>query len=656
MAETNELKGIKKLYGEKFMHLCRELFPTLLEKEGLLTQILTSSFSTNGRTLCQDIEDTEMLEDFKDYIYSKVDVEKNEPEIIIKKSPYELLNDAGYDLYECTSEEEIQSFKKYYSTGEELCTFNGGRLNRCVVFWAVKRNANEIKRENFEHPQREDEYGTSVMGIQFSKEGICTVSIKNRYNHTVNNPDATYGNDLDRIIPGLTQSFAELLSERGLEFCSSNRVSFNLPGYTVAGDGKYYKYNNEVNGIYYCPGNIIIDHGNVIHLEPEKQVLIDCFILDKTNKTIKLYDKNIGDCFVDAFDDIDKIEMKKSEDKQGETIITITQKNSENPITITINKDNQIVGYDNQELKQIGDDFLKNSNGLRRINIPNVKEVGNNICCAGTEIQELYIDSLEKMGNNCFPNCQLTELDVTKLRQMGNRCFTFLYGLYNINFPNLERIGDECFESVGEGTIEINFPRLTTAGDRFLKYPINPNILNILNIERLGDNCLEAIYANLHILSMPKLKKVGDNFLKETHLEELDLPMLEQTGDKFLLVDYHDDVRLKELRLPNLRKIGDRCLGIIMEMDLEEQVDLPNIEQIGDNQQPKKIKEILSAMISYNVDRKNTEQKIITPKKIAQLDQEQQLTTSELSIAEKIIRKVKSIFKREDKNALDKDE
>ena len=31
----NDLKIIKRKYGEKMMHLVRELFPTLLEDEGL---------------------------------------------------------------------------------------------------------------------------------------------------------------------------------------------------------------------------------------------------------------------------------------------------------------------------------------------------------------------------------------------------------------------------------------------------------------------------------------------------------------------------------------------------------------------------------------------------------------------------------------------
>ena len=334
MAESNELKKIKKLYGEKFMHLCRNLFPTILEQEGLLTEILTSSFSTNSRTIYEDIMQNGLEDKFKNYIYNKVDVEKDKPEIIEEKTPYELMEEAGYDLYECT-EEDIQKFKKYYKKGEELCTFKGGRLNRCVVFWAVKKDAKDIKRKDFKNPKREDEYGTSVMGIQFNKTGKCTVSIKNRYNHTVNNPDATYGNDLDKIIPGLEKSFATLLQKKHrLELNSTNIENFHLPGYTVANDGKYYKFNMERNGIYYCPGNIIIENGEPKQLEnPEAQILMDYFILDMKNKTIKLYDdKRDKDGFIDYFENLEetdaKIKIEKNKEK-GTRKITIQKKQDE---------------------------------------------------------------------------------------------------------------------------------------------------------------------------------------------------------------------------------------------------------------------------------------------------------------------------------------
>lgn len=149
----------------------REYFSTILEKEGRLLEILEKSFSKNC-TLSDDINTDELKEQLKDYIYSKIDVEDEEKRTIEEKTPYKLLEEAEYSLYECKTEEEIQKFKKYYAKGEELCTFNGGRLNRCVVFWAIKKDADKIKREDFDKPAREDEYGTSVMGIQFAKTGV----------------------------------------------------------------------------------------------------------------------------------------------------------------------------------------------------------------------------------------------------------------------------------------------------------------------------------------------------------------------------------------------------------------------------------------------------------------------------------------------------
>ena len=43
--ENTDLKNIKKLYGENFMHMCRSLFPSILETEGMLTKIITEKFA-----------------------------------------------------------------------------------------------------------------------------------------------------------------------------------------------------------------------------------------------------------------------------------------------------------------------------------------------------------------------------------------------------------------------------------------------------------------------------------------------------------------------------------------------------------------------------------------------------------------------------------
>ena len=70
---NNDLKIIKKKYGEEMMHLCRDLFPTLLEKEGLLPSLLLHSFH-ESHSLAQDIISEQLEYEFKSYIYQQVDV------------------------------------------------------------------------------------------------------------------------------------------------------------------------------------------------------------------------------------------------------------------------------------------------------------------------------------------------------------------------------------------------------------------------------------------------------------------------------------------------------------------------------------------------------------------------------------------------------
>ena len=52
--ELEDLKYIKKYYGEKMSNLCRSLFPTILEKPGLLYFILTTHFNPS-KYLYEDV-------------------------------------------------------------------------------------------------------------------------------------------------------------------------------------------------------------------------------------------------------------------------------------------------------------------------------------------------------------------------------------------------------------------------------------------------------------------------------------------------------------------------------------------------------------------------------------------------------------------------
>ena len=65
---NEDLKVIKKKYGENMMRLCRDLFPTILEQEGLLSQTMLEHFEPSHE-LYNDIIANDLSVKFKNYIY-----------------------------------------------------------------------------------------------------------------------------------------------------------------------------------------------------------------------------------------------------------------------------------------------------------------------------------------------------------------------------------------------------------------------------------------------------------------------------------------------------------------------------------------------------------------------------------------------------------
>ena len=543
----DDLKVIRKKYGEKMYHFCRESFPTLLEEPGKLSKLLSDNFH-ESHSLFDDIVANEKESEFKNFIYSLVDVENNN-ELVMIKTPEELMSSAGYVLVECYNEGDIQAFRKYYAPGEELCTFKGGRLNRCRVFFAVKKNVSDIKREDFKNPTRQDEYGTSVISIQFTKDGTNTLSIKNRYNHTVNNPDATFSNNLDNIIPGLTESFER---HKGIiqRYKSQN---FEIKGYVRANDGKYYKYNYEINNVYYCPDNIIIDHFNVKKYDKSRYLIIDYFIIDLSNKSISLYDKKLSDSFCDVIKDINKIEIDNIDSGKK---ITILGDNNKSLVIIT-NKDGKIISLKMDEIYVIGDYFLDWNKSLQELYVPNLTEVGDYFLYCNKFLQKFTVQNLTKVGD-CFlfDNASLQELYLPNLTKVGDGFLTGNISLQELYVPNLTEVG-HMFLNYNTSLQELYVPNLTEVGGDFLSENTSLQKFTAPNLTKTGDGFLGS-NTSLQELCVPNLTEVGDWFLYyNTSLQKLYVPNLTKAGDKFL----YSNKSLQELYLPNLTEVGGKFLN-----------------------------------------------------------------------------------------------
>ena len=191
-------------------------------------------------------------------------------EMSVHMDPITLLSKAGYNAYIADTLEKQNAIKKYYARGEELCTFrDNSRFKSYYIINAVRKDVDKIKRSA--HPSRDDKYGTSVISIQILKTGGF-ISIKNRYNHTVQNCDNTLDSNPDNIILGLSDAIKHHFN---VDF-SSQHVP--LPNHYISIHGQICRYNSEVENIYFGEDFYARD-GQIYEIDKNSEIMIGNGIL-----------------------------------------------------------------------------------------------------------------------------------------------------------------------------------------------------------------------------------------------------------------------------------------------------------------------------------------------------------------------------------------
>lgn len=195
---------------------------------------------------------------------------------------------AGYDTVIFDDEEKIAECKKYYAAGEVICTYNNlsGRMSQYHMLFAIKKDIDKIQRSKT--PQREDEYGTSILNIQIAKNG-SHMSIKNRYNHTVSECDSTLNNNLDLLVPGLQ---AKVLGYYNIASLNKNKTYYR----NIAKiNGVYLKYVTEIENVYL--GNFVLDSKNGVRFADNGRYYVNtdrdnlCVLDFHDKKVIKLFNE-----------------------------------------------------------------------------------------------------------------------------------------------------------------------------------------------------------------------------------------------------------------------------------------------------------------------------------------------------------------------------
>jgi len=239
------MKSFKKFIGEKAYNAIRGI---AYDGEAIRAALLTPK---NARAVFSDLTNYECQSLCAEISNSGTIGQVRET---TKEEIVTAFNTAGYGTVIFDDENAISECQKYYQPKEIICTYNNltERMSRYHMIVALKANINTINRS--QAPYRDDEYGTSILNIQIARNG-SHMSIKNRYNNTVDEPDRTLNNNLNILTPSL-QSM--VLGYYGFASLTGKDEAYYRNIVNIG--GIYLKYYAERNNIYL--GEFVLDEVN----------------------------------------------------------------------------------------------------------------------------------------------------------------------------------------------------------------------------------------------------------------------------------------------------------------------------------------------------------------------------------------------------------
>ena len=553
------------------------------------------------------------------------------------KEPLDLLDDAGYDAFVVTNLKQQNSIKKYFRPDEELCTFRDP--NRYVEYYmihAVKRGADKI--QPLPNPQREDEYGTSVISIQIARTGGF-ISIKNRYNHTISNPDATFNNNPDNIILGLSDS---LKTYFGVDF---NTARTRIPDNFRVVNDQMVRYDYELNNTYFCTTHYF-SGSTITKLNNNDQILFAngfiLYIAKGNNRVEAPAGNNMEFCnALTAFIHDKKITQSVDKDTGLRTIFVDNKPfmGIQNGEVMFLNAPNlDVVEVDNSSRIKLSGDL--DYSGVRILNLynmdlknvtsikmnPNAEQIilgpgiklSGDLDFSGVKNLNLSRADLTNVTNIKFnPNAETIVVGKNNLKLSGNLDFSGVKDLYlsdadltnvtNIKFnPNASRIliprtklsGDLDFKrSFGDDQNHFSVDGADLTKVTSIKFDANGEYMYLngailagnwdfskvkkLNLENADLTRVNSIKFNPNaelIIVGRKLKLSGD--LDFSGVEHLDLKNADFTNVKH--IKFNPNAVTITIDSDNLPLSGDLDFSGVIHLDLEN-ADFTNVKNIKFN-------------------------------------------------------------------------
>jgi hypothetical protein len=465
--------------------------------------------------------------------------EEEEEEKETNENIKDILDRANYEMIIPSSlEEAIKDFQKYYKNDEVICSLRkrSDRFENSHVAFFVKKNINEIERGEF--PEKKDEYSTSLLCVQISKNSKMLKCIS-RYNHSVDNCDFVYTN-LDEISWGLHNAFYKFFNENPYK-----NEKIQLPDGVIEVKGQFFQYIKEFNGNYWGKGFVLTNKGELNILDIDEEILIDGTIFDKKGfsskfghdlqmpHTEKIVKKNKNE-FRFIFKNKEFLDLKINENLEITHIIGDIKGDLGNRF-LSYNENLEYISL--PYVKEIGDDFLFHNKKLTSISLPYVKELGRNFLFHNKNLTYIYLPLLEKVGNNfLYSNENKVKFISGDIKEIGSNFLRYNKSLEYISLPFLEKVGND-FLYWNENLEYISFPLLKEVGNGFLRFNENLKSIDLRLLEKVGNGFL-CCNEEIEYISLPFLKEVGNDFLHcNKKLKSISFPLLEKVGKNFLHSD-----------------------------------------------------------------------------------------------------------------------
>lgn len=511
------------------------------------------------------------------------------PEIETDKNPFELLKEAGYDAFYADTLEKQNQIEPYYTENEALCTFmDKSRYIRYHIIHAIKKGASQLKRSDFKGKEkREDEYGVSVLSIQILKEGGF-ISIKNRYNHGVENSDNTYNSNPDNIIKGLSLALKRYFN---VDFSSQEK---DLPtGYQYI-DGKIYKIHTQRDHIYFGD-RFYIQNGVVNFSDKDFEIIVDDFIINLKEKKIQypLSCKKSNPA-TSSYSNLHLL----VEDELKDKVVRVSKSGDEKALYVNGNlilkaKNNQLTHlylpttkrkaislfnfhptievFESVFISEIQGTSFYHCPCLKEVKMPLVKEVCGMFMVNNKALVEVDFPSLEKMGKNSFLQLpSMSKLVFFSLKEVGPYCLRELNGLTKLSAPQLERVGLNSLQKLlSLATLELGSLKICDNG--VISSCPQLKEIKLQKLQSLADYCVCDV-PKLEVLTVPLLEKVGDFSLNNLGLKSLFLPSLKEVGHECL----YRNKKLRKACFENLEKTG---AGFLSNCSCLMEVEVPNLKE-----------------------------------------------------------------------------